>query len=104
MKRKALALIVVLFAATFLLAQESYDQLVRHWDYDRSAPLNVKEAGVQDRVGITVHDISYSTPAGERAASIGPSGNTVTAYLIVPPGKGPFPAVVYGHWCMPGSE
>jgi dienelactone hydrolase len=22
----------------------------------------------------------------------------------VPSGKGPFPAVIYGHWCMPGSE
>jgi dienelactone hydrolase len=28
----------------------------------------------------------------------------VTAYLVVPLGKGPFPAVIYGHWCMPGSE
>lgn len=84
--------------------QESYDQLLKHWDYDRSAPLKIKEAGVQDRGGIKVHDISYSAPAGDRAASIGPNGSTVTAYLVVPPGKGPFPAVVYGHWCMPGSD
>ncbi len=35
---------------------------------------------------------------------MGPNGGTVTAYLVVPAGKGPFPAVIYGHWCMPGSE
>jgi dienelactone hydrolase len=40
---------------------------------------------------------------GERAAAVGPNGGTVTAYLVVPAGKGPFPAVIYGHWCMPGS-
>ena len=104
MKRKFASALLLLLAPLALAQRESYDQLLQHWDYDRSAPLNVKEAGVQDRGGIKVHDISYSTPAGDRAASIGPNGSTVTAYLVVPPGKGPFPAVVYGHWCMPGSE
>lgn len=51
-----------------------------------------------------IHDISYSGPVGDRGAAVGPNGGTVTAYLVVPPGKGPFPAVIYGHWCMPGSE
>jgi dienelactone hydrolase len=37
-------------------------------------------------------------------ASVGPNGGIVTAYLIVPRGPGPFPAVIYGHWCMPGSD
>jgi dienelactone hydrolase len=83
---------------------ESYDQLLRHWDYDTKAPLAIKESGVQDRDGIKVHDVSYAVPTGDRAASLGPNGGRVTAYLIVPPGKGPFPAVIYGHWCMPGSE
>ena len=41
---------------------------------------------------------------GDRTGAIGPNGGTVTAYLVVPQGKGPFPAVIYGHWCMPGSE
>lgn len=104
MKRTSLVLSGLVLFAGVLLAQQPYDQLLKHWDYDRSAPLNVKEAGVRDRGGIKVHDITYSAPVGDRAASIGPNGSTVTAYLIVPPGKGPFPAVVYGHWCMPGSD
>jgi dienelactone hydrolase len=87
------------------IAQEPYDQMLRHWDYDKSAPLNIKQAGVRDAAGgVKIYDISYSSPVGDRAPAIGPNGGIVTAYIVVPPGKGPFPAVVYGHWCMPGSE
>jgi dienelactone hydrolase len=87
------------------IAQESYDQMLHHWDYDKTAPLNFKQAGVRDAGGgVKVYDISYSSPVGDRALAVGPRGGVVNAYLAVPPGKGPFPAVVYGHWCMPGSE
>ncbi len=101
---KRLLIILLVFTAAAYAQQKSYDQLLRHWDYDRNAPFAIQEAGVQDRGGIKVHDISYAVPTGDRAASLGPNGGRVTAYLIVPPGKGPFPAVIYGHWCMPGSE
>jgi dienelactone hydrolase len=53
---------------------------------------------------VKIYDISYSSPVGDRGAAIGPNGGTVTAYLVVPAGNGPFPAVIYGHWCMPGSD
>jgi dienelactone hydrolase len=86
------------------LSQQSYQQLLHHWDYDTTAPLNIKQIGVQDRGGARIYDIAYSSPVGDRGAAVGPNGGTVTAYLVVPPGKGPFPAVIYGHWCMPGSE
>jgi dienelactone hydrolase len=86
------------------LPQESFDQLRRYWEYDERAPLDIKQKGVQVRDGIKVFDISYASPVGNRAASVGPSGGIVPAYLIVPPGPGPFPAVIYGHWCMPGSD
>jgi dienelactone hydrolase len=36
---------------------------------------------------IKIRDVSFAGPDGERVA----------AYLIVPPGKGPFPAVIYLH-------
>jgi dienelactone hydrolase len=49
-------------------------------------------------------DISYASPVGDRGSSVGPNGGIVTAYLIAPSGRGPFPAVIYGHWCMPGSN
>ena len=38
--------------------------------------------------GFELRDISYPSP----------HGGTVTAFLLVPDGKGPVPAVVYGHW------
>ncbi len=99
---KTFACVLLLFSWAF--GQESYEQLLRHWDYDKSAPLNVKQAGASNREGVKVYDISYSAPVGDRGAFIGPNGGSVTASLVVPPGSGPFPSVIYGHWCMPGSE
>jgi dienelactone hydrolase len=76
----------LLFSASTLLAQES--DLVRHFDYDRQAPLGTKEIGVEHRGKVSVHDITY----------ISPKGGLVPAYLVVPQGKGPFAAVIWGHW------
>jgi dienelactone hydrolase len=94
----------VLLLGSAAFAQESYEQLLRHWDYDKSAPLNIEQTRLEHRSKATVYDISYASPVGDRGAAVGPNGGTVTAYLVVPAGKGPFPAVIYGHWCMPGSE
>jgi dienelactone hydrolase len=98
------ACVVLLLVAAAAIAQESYDQVLHHWDYDKSAALNIKQAGIEERAGVTIHDISFLSPVSERSSAIGPNGGTVTAYLIVPRGQGPFPAVIFGHWCMPGSE
>ena len=96
--------LIFLFTVT-AFAQKSTDQLLQYWDYDKTAPLNIKQAGIQDREGgVKIYDITYSSPVGDRSAAVGPNGGTVTAYLVLPSGKGPFPAVIYGHWCMPGSE
>lgn len=95
---------VLLLVSSVALPQESVDQLRHHWDYDERSPLDIKQKEIQVRDGIKVFDISYSSPVGNRAASVGPNGGIVTAYLILPPGPGPFRAVIYGHWCMPGSD
>ena len=94
--------VLLLVAAAF--SQESYDQLLHHWDYDKNAPLNIQQAGTEERGGVTIYDISFSSPVSDRSTAVGPNGGTVTAFLIVPPGQGRFPAVIFGHWCMPGSE
>src|SRR5690348_10441645 len=65
-----------------------------HWQYDRSSPLDVQETGAEHRGNITIQEISYASPKGGR----------VPAYLVVPNGKGPFPAVLWGHWYWPNSE
>ncbi len=45
------------------------------------------------RGDVAIHDISYASPKGGR----------VPAYLVVPKGKGPFAAVIWGHWYQDGS-
>ena len=89
---RALYTVMLLMAALPLLAQDA--DLVRHFDYDQTAPLDIQEAGIEHRGGVTIHDISYASPKGGR----------VPAYLVVPDGKGPFAAAIWGHWYMPGSE
>ena len=55
--------------------------------YDASAPLSYVDRGVVNHgYPIAVHDVSFTS-----------SGKRVDAMLVVPPGKGPFPAVVYLH-------
>jgi dienelactone hydrolase len=87
-----------------LLSLYADDELAHHWTYDKNQPLEMSQAGVQERDGIKIYDITYRSPVADRGPLVGPSGGIVTAYLVVPPGQGPFPAVIYGHWCMPGSE
>lgn len=59
--------------------------------YDASASLDLREeAAVQEIDGIAVHDVSWTSPLGGR----------VSAWLVVPPGEGPFAGLAYLH----GSE
>jgi dienelactone hydrolase len=81
----------VLFSASSLFAQDA--ELVHHFDYDQRAPLGIKEIGVERRGDVRVHDITYTSP----------KGGVVPAYLVVPQGKGPFAAVIWGHWCWGNS-
>src|SRR5258707_1385139 len=83
---------ILLIGATLSRAQDP--ELIRHFDYDRHAPLGLKQIGVQRRATATVYDITYDTP----------KGGTVPAYLVVPKGRGPFAAVVWGHWCWQNSS
>jgi len=93
---------LALLLPVFLLRAD--DGLLHHWAYDKNQPLEIFQAGVRERDGIKIYDISYKAPVGDRASLVGPNGGVVTAYLVVPPGKGPFPGIIYAHWCMPGSE
>jgi dienelactone hydrolase len=90
-------LLVMLLAMPLLTACSSSAQdasLLHHFDYDQKAPLDIQEAGLEHRGDIAIHDISYASPKGGR----------VPAYLVVPKGKGPFAAVIWGHWYMKGSD
>ena len=82
-----LLLFAILLAAVLPLFAQDADVL-RHFDYDQKAAVDLQEIGVEHRGNVTVHDISYASPKGGR----------VPAYLVVPSGKGPFAAVIWGHW------
>jgi len=99
-KYRWLALLLLLSA----ISASADDDLLRHWTYDKNQPLETSQVGVKVREGIKIYDITYRSPLADRGPAVGPNGGIVTAYLVVPPDKGPFPAVIYGHWCMPGSE
>ncbi len=58
------------------------------FDYDAKQPLDIHDKVIEEFNGGTLHDITYTSPKG------GPVG----AYLVVPNGKGPFAAVLFGHW------
>ncbi|MGB2957992.1 MAG: hypothetical protein WBD30_03825 [Bacteroidota bacterium] len=67
--------------------------LRRLYDYDPKQPLDSRETLLNERDGVKLYDISYASPRGGR----------VTAYLVVPAGKGPFAGLVFGHW-GPGNR
>src|SRR5258707_5891127 len=58
------------------------------FEYDAKQPLEIHEKVLEEFEGGTLHDITYTSPKG------GPVG----AYLVVPKGKGPFAAILFGHW------
>src|SRR5438309_8071018 len=89
---------VISFVAILLLSvahSSAQDpELIRHFDYDQKAPLRIKQIGVQHREHATIYDITYDSP----------EGGVVPAYLVVPKGRGPFAAVIWGHWCWQNSS
>jgi dienelactone hydrolase len=89
--RLSLALFVAWSAAK--AAEPRFEDLVREFDYDRNAPLNIREDKTEPRNGVTVIELSYDSPRGGR----------VPATLVLPAGKGPFAGILFGHWMMPGS-
>lgn len=55
--------------------------------YDRTVPLRFTDAGrVNRNYPIQVRDVSYVS-----------RGRRVRAFLVLPPGRGPYPAVIYAH-------
>src|SRR6202521_2450177 len=73
--------VALLFVSTLFPRFFAEDaDLLRHFDYDQKAPLDVQEAGVEQRGDVTIHDISYASPKGGR----------VPSYLVVPQGQGTF--------------
>ena len=88
---RAFVTAILFLSTTFLLAQDTGPS--HAFDYDPKEPLDIQEAGVKHRGSVAIHDISYASPKVGR----------VPAYLVVPEGKGPFAAVLWGHWYWQNS-
>jgi len=86
--------VATLLTASFLLAQgpgksvSDFETAAHLFDYDASQALDIHDKIIEKFNGGTLHDITYMSPQGGR----------VGAYLVVPEGKGPFAAVLFGHW------
>src|SRR5215208_6315762 len=89
----SVAVALVLASCIVLFAQDP--EMIRHFDYDKTAPLELKTLGTEKRGDATVYDMTYASP----------KGGVVPAYLVVPSkGKGPFAGVVWGHWYWTNSD
>jgi len=53
---------ILLTSSASLVAQTA--EMLRHFDYDRKAPLGIKEIGLEHRGAVAIHDITYTSPKG----------------------------------------
>jgi dienelactone hydrolase len=93
---RTLILFLLAVVATPIFGQNDhpdFEQLASHFDYPRQVPFGLQQYGVEMRDSALLIDLEY----------IGFGEHRVPAYLIVPKGDGPFPAVIWGHWMMKGS-
>src|SRR5689334_9489511 len=58
------------------------------FEYDARQPLEIKDQVIEETPELTLHDLSYASSNQQR----------VSAYLVVPKGKGPFTPILFGHW------
>jgi dienelactone hydrolase len=84
------ALVALLLAAAAVAATPAPES---HFAYDAKAPLDVVTKGVENRGDVVIQELAYASPKGGR----------VPATLVVPAGKGPFAAVLWGHWYWENS-
>src|SRR6266404_6441865 len=89
-----LTLAIAILFLLVLSTRAQDPELLRHFDYDRQMPLGLKQISVQRREHAIVYDITYESP----------KGGLVPAYLVVPKGRGPFAAVIWGHWYWDNSS
>lgn len=90
---KPASLLLLLLALGAVLSAQSHtaappEKAAQVFSYDARAPLDFQERSKEDVRGVKVLDVSYASP----------KGGQVTAYLVVPPGKGPFAGLVFVHW------
>src|SRR4051794_38404685 len=62
----------------------SYPDLLPRFDYDSHTGLDMRQTNVEKRGGVRLIELNYAGAGGDR----------VPAYLLIPPGKGPFAGII----------
>jgi dienelactone hydrolase len=75
-------------------AKPDFESLAAHFNYPERLGLDFTEMGVEQRGKALVIDLQYAGTS---------ESDHVPAYLVLPDGNGPFPAILWGHWMMDGS-
>ena len=75
-------------------AGQPFPELAAQFDYEKVPRVPVEMTGIEEREGVTLHDVSYAGVGNQRR---------ILTYLLQPPGEGPFPVVMYVH-PAPGSR
>jgi dienelactone hydrolase len=85
---------IVIPLPTTLPPNLSHEDAMRLFEYDRALLAEVSDNGTTEDGGAFFHDIRYVTAAG----------TTARAILVLPPGDGPFAAVVFFPGGMQGGN
>lgn len=94
MRRFLVTLVICLSAPPMVHSQQlEMESLRALYGYDDEQPLDLQKTLVYERDGVSVYDITYASPVE----------GSVTGYLVVPDGEGPFAGVLFGHW-GPGNR
>jgi cephalosporin-C deacetylase-like acetyl esterase len=72
----------------------SYPDLIPRFDYSSRVSLDQRETNVEMRGNVRLIELNYAGANDER----------VPAYVLIPHGNGPFPAIIWGHWLGKGSR
>ena len=86
-----ISVLVVGLAATSLARQTKMPGTL--FEYDASQPFDTKEAGVEKRDGVDVHDVTFANTSGGRTS----------AYLVTSAAAGSHAGILYVHWFEPES-
>jgi len=95
MRFSAFLLSFVLIVPCFAqMGAQDFKDLAAHYDYQHQVGLGITELNVEQQGKALVIELLYEGMARE---------DHVPAYLVMPQGNGPYPAIIWGHWMMEGS-
>lgn len=72
----------------------SYADALPRYQYDQTAPFDLKITSDKVQDGVTIHNVTYAAANPQFAIS---SGGRIAAYIVTPPGNGPFAGILFMH-------